>query len=260
MRCYLTINSERIDVFFNGKLIDDVDVIIPRIGASNTFYGTSIVRQFESSGTYSLNSSSSISRSRDKLRSLQLLAKSGLNVPTTGFANSSNDFNNLLNGFKEYPLILKLLQSTQGQGVIMAENKQSATSIIGCIKLSDMELLVQRFIKESKGEDIRSFVVGNKIVASMKRIAINGSFKSNVHQGGKTVPINLDINEEKIVLKAVKALGLSVAGVDFMRTNEGPMILEINSSPGLHAIEITSGIDIASKIISFIEMSNKKNT
>ena len=221
MRCYITINSTRGDVFLNGKLIKDVDAIIPRI-ASNTHYGTSIVRQFELSGTYSLNSSSSISKSRNKLRSLQLLANSGFNVPFTGFANSYSDFNYLLNEFKDYPLILKLLQSTQGQGVLMADNRKSVESTIGCLKLLDVDLLVQRFIKESQGEDIRAFVVGNKVVASMKRIATDGSFKSNIHQGGKAIPITLDFSEEKLVLKAVKTLGLSLAGVDFMRSKKRP--------------------------------------
>ena len=258
MRCYITIDSKRKDVFFDGKLIEKVDAIIPRIGASNTLYGTSIVRQFELLGTYCLNSASSITKSRDKLRSLQILANSGFNVPLTAFANNSNDFSCFLNQFGQFPVILKLLQSTQGHGVLMAESKQSAESIINCLKLSGVDLMVQRFISESKGEDIRAFVVGNKVVASMKRIATNGSFKSNVHQGGKAVSINMDLAEEKLVLKAVETLGLSLAGVDFMRSNEGPMILEINSSPGLHAIETSSGVDIASKIISFIEMNNKK--
>jgi len=258
MRCSMNITSNRPNVYYSGESIGKVDAVIPRIGASNTFYGTAVVRQFEVMGSYCVNSSVSISQSRDKLRSLQILASAGINMPITGFASHTKDIKGVIDDIGSLPLIMKLLQGTQGQGIVLAETKQAAESVMSAFRQLDADIMVQEFIKESKGEDIRALVVGDKVVASMKRIAPEGEFRSNIHQGGKTEFVSLTDIEKSMVLKATKVLGLSVAGVDFMRSARGPLIIEVNSSPGLQGIENCSGVNVASKIISFVEMKNSK--
>ena len=258
MRCSMNITSSRPNVYYAGESIGKVDAVIPRIGASNTFYGTAVVRQFEVMGSYCVNSSVSISQSRDKLRSLQILASAGINMPITGFASHTKDIKGVIDDIGSLPLIMKLLQGTQGQGIVLAETKQAAESVMSAFRQLDADIMVQEFIKESKGEDIRALVVGDKVVASMKRIAPEGEFRSNIHQGGKTEFVSLTDIEKSMVLKATKVLGLSVAGVDFMRSARGPLIIEVNSSPGLQGIENCSGVNVASKIISFVEMKNSK--
>jgi len=258
MRCYINITSSRPNVFYGGESLGRIDAVIPRIGASNTFYGTAVVRQFEVMNSYCINSSIAISQSRDKLRSLQILASAGINMPITGFASHTKDIKGVIEDIGSLPLIMKLLQGTQGQGIVLAETRQAAESVMSAFRQINADIMVQEFIRESSGEDIRALVVGDDVVASMKRIAPEGEFKSNIHQGGKTEPILLEENEKSMVVKATKVLGLSVAGVDFMRSKRGPLIIEVNSSPGLHGIETCSGVNVASKIISHIEMNNPK--
>ncbi|MCA8940859.1 MAG: 30S ribosomal protein S6--L-glutamate ligase, partial [Planctomycetes bacterium] len=233
LRCYMNIAAHRPTVGYQGKVLEGVDAIIPRIGASRTFYGTAVVRQFEMSGVYSVASSQGISRSRDKLRSMQLLARQGVGLPVTACANSIKDVDPLLSTVGGAPVIIKLLEGTQGMGVVLAETKKAAESVFGAFRQLNANLLIQEFIKEAKGVDIRAFVVGGKVVAAMQRTAAVGEFRSNVHRGGTAQTVKLMPEERKMVIRATKIMGLDVAGVDFMRSNHGPVILEVNSSPGL---------------------------
>ena len=212
-----------------------------------------MVRQFETMKSYSVNSSTSISNSRDKLRSMQILAEAGINMPVTGFASHTKDIEGVIESVHSVPLVMKLLQGTQGQGIVLAETRKAAESVMNAFRQLDADIMVQEFIKESAGEDIRAFVVGNKVVASMKRTAPEGEFRSNVHRGGTMEKVQLTYEEEEMSVNASKILGLSIAGVDLMRSNRGPLILEVNSSPGLQGIETCSSIDVAEKIISFIQ-------
>ena len=253
MRCYMNITSRKPTIFYGGESLGKVDAVIPRIGASNTFYGTAVVKQFEMMNSYCVNTSDAIANSRDKLRSLQILAEAGINMPITGFASHTKDIEGVIESVGSTPLIMKLLQGTQGQGIVLAETRKAAESVMSAFRQLDADIMVQEFIKESAGEDIRAFVVGNKVVASMKRTAPEGEFRSNVHRGGTMEKVQLTFEEEEMSVTASKILGLSIAGVDLMRSDRGPLILEVNSSPGLQGIETCSSIDVAEKIISFIQ-------
>ena len=252
LRCYMNIAKANPRVFFKGREIN-YDVVIPRIAATWTFYGASVVRQFELMGALSANSSASISRSRDKLRALQLIGNSGVEMPVTGYVHLSRDIESVLMTVGKPPYVIKLLEGTQGRGVVLTETMEAAVSAIETMKKIDANILIQEFISEANGEDIRAIVVGDKVVASMKRKAKPGEFRSNVHLGGSVEGYKLTENEEKSAIKAAKVLGLSVAGVDLIQSQRGPLILEVNSSPGLEGIERASGIDVAGKIVDYLE-------
>lgn len=252
LRCYMNITSHRPSIVYNGKPLEDFDAIIPRIGASRTFYGTAVVRQFEVMGVFSTNESQAISRSRDKLRSLQILARDGIGLPVTGFAHATQDIDGLIETVGGAPLVIKLLEGTQGIGVVLAETYQAAKSVIEAFRGLDANILVQEFIAEAKGSDLRCLVVGGKVIASMKRQGAEGEFRSNLHRGGKAENIKLTPEERSTAVRAAKAMGLRVAGVDLLRSNHGPVVMEVNSSPGLEGIEKTTGVDVASKIIEYI--------
>lgn len=252
LRCYMDITARRPKVLYKGEEVRP-DAIIPRIGATYTFYGTAVVRQFEMADVFTLNSSEAISRSRDKLRSLQLLSRAGVGLPTTSFAHSTQDINGLLEVVGGTPVVVKLLEGTQGIGVVLAETKKAAESVIGAFRQLDANILVQDFIREARGADVRAFVVGGKVVAAMKRQGAPGEFRSNLHRGGEAVVIRLTAKERATAIRAAKTMGLNVAGVDMLQSDEGPMVLEVNSSPGLEGIEGASGVDIADDIIEFIE-------
>lgn len=251
LRCYMNITSARPTILLQGRELE-FDAVIPRIGASYTFYGTAVVRQFEMMGTYSVNESQAIVRARDKLRAQQLLARAGLGLPVTGFAHAIQDIEGLLDIVGGAPLIVKLLEGTQGRGVVLAETDKAAESVVGAFRQLDANILVQEFIKEAGGADIRAFVVGRRVVAAMKRQAKPGEFRSNLHRGGSAVEIKLDPTEREAAVKAARTLGLNVAGVDIIQSERGPLVLEVNSSPGLEGIEGSTGVDVAGAIISFI--------
>ncbi|MDA8562086.1 30S ribosomal protein S6--L-glutamate ligase [Gammaproteobacteria bacterium] len=257
MRCYMNITSKKPSVHYNSEVLERFDAIIPRIGAKKTFYGASIVRQFETIGTYSINPSIGITRSRDKLRSQQLLAMRGIDMPITGFAHATSDVDDLIKMVGGAPLVIKLIEGTQGVGVVLAETKKAAESVIQAFLGLNVNIIVQEFIKESKGEDIRCFVAGDKVVAAMKRQAEPGEFRANVHRGGSGELIKITKAEKNIAIKAAKIMNLRMAGVDMLRSDRGPLILEINSSPGLQGIESVTKKDIASMIIENIEKNYK---
>jgi ribosomal protein S6--L-glutamate ligase len=252
LRCYMDITARRPKVLYRGEEVRP-HAIIPRIGASYTFYGTAVVRQFEMADVFTLNSSDGISRSRDKLRSMQILSRSGVGMPTTSFAHSIQDVNGILEIVGGTPVVVKLLEGTQGLGVVLAETKKAAESVIGAFRQLDANILVQQFIKEAGGADIRAFVVGGKVAAAMRRQGAPGDFRSNLHRGGSAVVIKLTPSERSTAVRAAKAHGLNVAGVDLLQSEEGPMVLEVNSSPGLEGIENASGVDIADLIVEYIE-------
>lgn len=252
VRCYMNLNSEKPSIHYMGKDLPGYDAVIPRIGASITFYGAAVVRQFEMMGVYCLNSSISITRSRDKFRALQLLARKGIGLPTTGFAHSPDDIDDLVNMVGGPPLVIKLLEGTQGMGVVLAETKKAAESVIQAFFGLRENILIQEYV-ETHGRDIRCFVIGNKVVASMQRQAKAGDFRSNVHRGGTARPIKITVQERDVAVNAAKIMGLNVAGVDLFRSARGPLVLEVNSSPGLAAIEKISKKNIANLIIEFIE-------
>lgn len=256
-RCYMSIASRNPTVHYKGENVVDLDAIIPRIGASVTFYGTAVLRQFEMMGVYPVNESVAISRSRDKLRSMQLLARKGIGLPVTGFAREPDDIDDLIDMVGGAPLVVKLLQGTQGMGVVLAETKQAAKSVIQAFYGLEANILVQEFIKEAGGADIRCFVVGDKIVGAMKRQAAAGEFRSNLHRGGTASLEKITPQERAVARQAARALGLNVAGVDILRSNHGPVVMEVNSSPGLEGIEAATGKDIAGEIIKFIEANAK---
>lgn len=258
LSCYMNVAASSPTVHYRGgELLPHFDAVIPRIGASNTFYGTAVLRHMETMGMYALNESIAIARSRDKFRSLQLLARKGIAMPLTGFAQSPDNTEDLIRMVGGAPLVIKLLEGTQGKGVIFADSHQSAVSIINAFKEMHANILVQEYIQESRGTDIRCFVIGDKVVAAMKRQAKEGEFRANVHQGGKALKVKLSTQERAIAIAAAKTMGLKVAGVDLVRSNHGPLVLEINSSPGLEGIENTTHINIAGKIIHYIEKHAK---
>ena len=252
LRCYMDISARKPRVLFRGEEVSP-DAVIPRIGATYTFYGAAVVRQFEMAGIYTLNDSQSISRSRDKLRSLQLLSRAGVGLPTTSFAHSTQDIDGLLDVVGGPPVVVKVLEGTQGLGVVLAETKKAAESVISAFRQLDANILVQEFIKEARGADIRAFVVGGKVVAAMKRQGAPGEFRSNLHRGGHAEAVKLTPAERATAVRAAKTMELNVSGVDLVRSDSGPMVLEVNSSPGLEGIEGASGVDIADAIIEYIE-------
>lgn len=261
LHCYMDITQSRPAVRYNGKELPTYDAIIPRIGASITFYGTAVVRQFEMMGTFSVNESVAISRSRDKLRSLQLLSRKGIGLPRTGFASKPDKADDLIKNVGGAPVVIKLLEGTQGIGVVLADTKKAAESIIEAFMGLNANILVQEFIKEAGGADIRCFVVGDKVVAAMKRQGAEGEFRSNLHRGGSAQLIKLTKDERATAVSAAKAMGLGVCGVDILQSKNGPVVMEVNSSPGLEGIETATKKDVASMIIEYIEKNAKtRNT
>ena len=257
-RCYMNITTMRPSIHYKGEAVEDVDAIIPRIGASVSFYGAAVVRQFEMMGVYSVNESVAITRSRDKLRALQLLSRKGIGLPVTGFANSPDDTEDLLSFVGGAPVVIKLLEGTQGVGVVLGETRKSAESVIEAFRGLNANFMVQEYIKEAGGSDIRCFVIGDKVVASMMRQGKEGEFRSNLHRGGKAKLIKITPEERSTAVRSAKAMGLNVAGVDLLRSNHGPVVMEVNSSPGLEGIEAATNKDIASMIIEFIEKNAKQ--
>jgi ribosomal protein S6--L-glutamate ligase len=253
LRCYMNMATARPSIHYKGQELEDFDAVIPRIGASITFYGSAVVRQFEMMGVYAMNESVAISRSRDKLRSMQLLARHDIGMPVTGFAHSPDDIPDLIHMVGGAPLVVKLLEGTQGIGVVLAETRQAAESVIEAFLGIDVDIMVQEFIAESKGTDLRCFIVGDRVVAAMQRTGKPGEFRSNLHRGGTAQLAKITPAERRTAVRAAKAMGLNVAGVDLIRSRRGPLVLEVNSSPGLEGIEAASGKDVAGAIISFIE-------
>lgn len=257
MHCYMDITSAKPSVRYKGKRLPFYDAVIPRIGASVSFYGTSVVRQFEMMGTYSINESVAISRSRDKLRSLQLLSRKGIGLPRTGFAHHPDNIEDLIKNVGGAPVVIKLLEGTQGIGVVLGETQKAAESIIEAFMGLNASILIQEYIKEAGGSDIRCFVVGDKVVAAMKRQAAPGEFRSNLHRGGSASLVRLSPEERKTAIAAAKTMGLNCCGVDILRSNHGPVVMEVNSSPGLEGIEAVTKKDVAGMIIDFIAKSAK---
>lgn len=253
LHCYMDITSNRPTVRYKGKELPLYDAVIPRIGASVTFYGTSIVRQFEMMGTFAVNESVAISRSRDKLRSLQLLSRKGVGLPRTGFANRPDNIKDLIKNVGGAPVVIKLLEGTQGIGVVLADTTKAAESIIEAFMGLDTNILVQEFIKEAGGADIRCLVVGGKVIAAMKRQGAEGEFRSNLHRGGSAELVKLSKEERATAVNAAKIMGLNFCGVDILRSSRGPVVMEVNSSPGLEGIEAATGKDVASMAVEFIE-------
>ena len=249
-QCYMNMSADKPQIFYRGGTpLNAIDVVIPRIRPSMTFYGCAVARQFETTGAFCLNDSISIARSRDKLRSLQMLANRSIRMPTTGFANSPMDTKDIINMVGGAPLVIKLLEGTQGKGVVLAETAKAAESVINAFKSLKANILVQEFIKEAQGKDLRCFVIDGKVVGTIQREAAPGEFRANVHLGGRATPIQPTREEEKTAVQAAKAMGLHVAGVDILRSNSGPMVLEINSAPGLEGIEGATGLDIAGMMV-----------
>ena len=261
LRCYMNINSVNPEIHYKGEILEGFDAVIPRIGASVTFYGTAVLRQFEMMNVFPLNESVAISRSRDKLRSMQLLSRKGIGLPVTGFAHSPDDIEDLLKTVGGAPVVIKLLEGTQGVGVVLAETKSAATSVIQAFNGLKADILVQEFISEAKGADIRCFVIGDKVIAAIKRQGKEGEFRSNLHQGGSASLVKISAAERATAVNAAKAMGLNVCGVDLLRSNHGPVVMEVNSSPGLEGIEGATAKDIAGMIIEFIEnnVGKKRN-
>lgn len=245
------------EIHYKGRKLESGDAVIPRIGASVTFYGTAVLRQFEMIGTYPLNESVAISRSRDKLRSMQLLSRKGIGLPVTGFAHSPDDTQDLLELVGGDAYVIKLTEGTQGKGVVLTETRQAAESVIDAFRNLDAHFLVQEFIKEAGGADIRCLVLGDKVVASMKRQGKAGEFRSNLHRGGTASIIKITPEERSTAVRAAKIMGLNLAGVDLLRSNHGPVVMEVNSSPGLEGIESATGKDIAGQVVQFIEKNHK---
>ncbi|WP_413112391.1 30S ribosomal protein S6--L-glutamate ligase [Thaumasiovibrio sp. DFM-14] len=257
LHCYMDITSSRPTVRYKGEELPIYDAIIPRIGSSVTFYGTAVARQFEMMGTFNVNESVAISRSRDKLRSLQLLSRKGIGLPRTGFASKPDNIKDLIKNVGGAPLVIKLLEGTQGIGVVLAETSKAAESIIEAFMGLKANILVQEYIKESGGADIRCLVIGGRVVAAMKRQAAEGEFRSNLHRGGSAELIRLTKEERETAVSAAKIMGLNFCGVDLLRSNSGPMVMEVNSSPGLEGIETATNLNVAGKLYEFIEKNAK---
>lgn len=257
LKCHMNITSHNPSIYLGDQELKEFDAIIPRIGASHTFFGCAVVRQFEMMGVYALNESVAISRSRDKLRSLQLLARKGIGLPVTSFAHDPRTTEHLIKICGGAPLVIKLLEGTQGVGVVLAETKGAASSVIEAFRGLNANILAQEFIKEAGGADIRCFVVGEKVVAAIKRQGREGEFRSNLHRGGSASVIKITPEERSTAVRAAKVMGLNVAGVDLLRSNHGPLIMEVNSSPGLEGIETATGKDVAGMIVDFIAKHHK---
>lgn len=260
LRCYMNITSHRPTIYYSGRELTDYDAVIPRIGAPHTFYGTAVVRQFEMMGIFSANESQAITRSRDKLRCLQLLSRDGVGLPVSGFAHSTKDIDGLIDTVGGAPLVVKLLEGTQGVGVILAETRKAAEAVIEAFRGLEANILVQEFIKEAAGSDIRCIVVGGKVVAAMMRTASGGDFRSNLHRGGTAKKVKITPEERTTAVRAAKSMGLQVAGVDILRSRHGPVVMEVNSSPGLEGIEAATERDVATKIIEFLEKNARPNS
>lgn len=260
LRCYMNITSSRPTIHYKGNELTHYDAVIPRIGASITFYGAAVVRQLKMMGVFCLNDSVAITRGRDKLRSLQILSKKGIGLPVTGFAHSLDEIKDLIKMVGGPPLVIKFLEGTQGIGVILVETSKAARSVLEAFLGLKVNIMVQEYIKEAGGADIRCFVVGGKVVASMKRQAISPEeFRSNLHRGGIATPVDITEEEKNMAIRTASIIGLNVAGVDIVRSNRGPLIMEVNASPGLEGIEKTTGVDVASEIIQFIETETDKH-
>lgn len=253
LRCYMSITSHHPAIHYKGETLSDYDAVIPRIGASITFYGAAVLRQFEMMGVYSVNPSVAITRARDKLRAIQILSKRGIGLPITGFAHSPDHIEDLITMVGGAPLVIKLLEGTQGVGVVLVETRQAAESVIEAFLNMKAHFIVQEYIKESKGADLRCLVVGGKVIAAMKRQAKPGEFRANLHRGGEASLVKITAEERDMATRSAKIIGLNIAGVDMIRSKRGPLVLEVNSSPGLEGIESASGKDIASTMIQFIE-------
>ena len=253
LRAYMHIASHKPQIHYRGQALEGFDAVIPRIGASVTFYGCAVLRQFEMMGVYPLNESVAISRSRDKLRALQLLSRKGIGLPVTGFAHSPDDIPDLIQMVGGAPLVIKVLEGTQGMGVVLAETSKAAESVIEAFLGLKQDIMVQEYIQEAGGADIRCFVVGDKVIAAMKRQAKAGEFRSNLHRGGSASLIKITPEERMTAVRAAKVMGLNVAGVDILRSNHGPLVMEVNSSPGLEGIETTTAKDVAGMIIEHLE-------
>ncbi len=252
--CYIKVASNGSEIFHGeGIKLENIDYVVPRIKPAMTFYGTTVVRQFETMNTPCLNDSYSITKSRDKFHTLQILAKHNLNIPTTSFANSSYETKDLIRLVGGSPLVVKLLEGTKGVGVVLAENSKTAESMINAFRSLKADILVQHYIKESRGQDIRCFVIGDKVVASMQRQAEEGEFRANIHLGATATAADITDEEREMAINAARIIGLEVAGVDMVRSDNGPKILEINSSPGLEGIEAATGVDVAEAIVKFME-------
>lgn len=253
LRCYMRLSAHRPEVHYRGEALRDLDAVIPRIGASITFYGTAVLRQFEMMGVFPLNESVAISRSRDKLRSLQLLARKGVGLPITGTAHSLDDTNDLLKMVGGAPLVIKLLEGTQGRGVVLAETRQAVESVIDAFRGLDAHFLVQEYIREANGADLRCLVIGDRVVATMQRQAKEGEFRSNLHRGGSARMIKITPEERAVATRSARIMGLNVAGVDVLRSAHGPVVMEVNSSPGLEGIEAATGKDVAGRVIDWMD-------
>lgn len=260
LRCYMNIASRRPEMYYNGEKLEGYDAVIPRIGASITFYGLAVLRQFEMMGVYPLNESVAIGRSRDKLRSMQLLARDGIGLPVTTFAHDPKQTDEVLKLAGGAPVVIKLLEGTQGLGVVLADTDRSAVSVIEAFRASGVNILLQEFIKESGGTDIRAIVVGGKVIAAMKRTGAKGDFRSNLHRGGSAEVIKLSPEERSTAIRAAKSMGLGVCGVDMLRSNHGPVVMEVNSSPGLEGVENATGLDVAGMIIEHLEKNAKPHS
>jgi len=258
LKCNIEIEKKRPKIYYDGGYLEGTDAIIPRIGSSVTFYGTSVVRQFEMMHVFSAVESQALVRSRDKLRSLQLLCRAGVGMPKTTFSNFSKNVEHVVDSVGGAPVVLKLLEGTQGLGVILADSKNAAGSVMEAFNGLEARIIVQEFIKEAGGADIRAFVVDGEIVGAMKRQGKEGEFRSNLHRGGSANIIDLSEEEAETALVAVKAMGLGVAGVDMLQSKNGPLVLEVNSSPGLEGIETATGVNIAEKIIRYVERNVQK--
>lgn len=259
VQCYVSIEKNNPVVRYRGRSLHDFDAIIPRIAQSYTEYGTAMVRQFENQGTFTTGSSIAIVRSRDKLRAYQILAKAGVEIPKTVFALATANFEDVVELAGGAPLIIKVARGTHGNGVVLAETPKAAKAVMQAFYVEGVNFLVQEFVKESAGEDVRVIVVGGRVVASVKRQSLDGDFRSNTHQGGEGVPVKLTDEEKKTAVKAAKAMGLPVCGVDMMRSEHGPLVLEVNSSASLKTPELITGRDVASKIIEYVELNAKRN-
>ncbi|TAK98211.1 MAG: 30S ribosomal protein S6--L-glutamate ligase [Rhodospirillaceae bacterium] len=259
LRCYMNIASHRPDVRYRGRSLQGFDAVIPRIGASVTFYGLAVLRQFEMMGVYPLNESVAIGRSRDKLRCLQLLSRKGIGLPVTAFAHATSQADDLIDMVGGTPLVVKLLEGTQGIGVVLAETRTSAKSMIEAFGGVEANILVQEFIREASGSDIRAFVIGGKVVAAMQRTGAPDEFRSNLHRGGKAQAVKITPEERSTAVRVAKIIGLNVCGVDMLRSNHGPVVMEVNSTPGLEGIESATGQDIATMMVEFLEKNAKPN-
>ena len=257
IKCYINITSHRPELHYRGEKLDGYDAVIPRIGASITYYGLAVLRQFEMMGVYSLNESTAIGRSRDKLRSMQLLARDGIGLPVTAFAHDTGRTDEVIEMVGGAPCVIKLIEGTQGLGVVLGETKRSARSVVEGFRGAKVNILVQEFIKEASSTDIRMLVVGNKVVASMERKGGEGDFRSNLHRGGSSNKVKITPMERSTAVRACKSMGLNVGGVDILRSNHGPVVMEVNSSPGLEGIEGATNTDVAGTMIDFLEKNAK---